>query len=309
MAVDWATRGNIRGPRGPRVVETVRSVSANTTAAANEMILVDATTAPVTVAPPSSPTVGDFVTVRKVDPGPNHVTWSGPTDGDPSAVIVTPTGATFVWVGDKWTVSAVSAAYSGVPAEGGGGGGSPSGGARVKPAVRVGDWIMGEASQIGTLARPNAELQVGWLWLDAGTYDRAAFQIDTPGSTGATLRLVVYADNEGRPGATLADVGAIAATSGGIRTVTGLSIVVPEGGAGVWAGVVAQSGPSQVPSYWSSTRTALPTVMQGTSYPALFYANTIPTWMATGVSGAAPAGSSLTQRADGFVRLMFRRSD
>lgn len=115
----WTSAGG--GPTTPTL--NVRTVTANTTAVANDFILVNANAANVTVTLPASPTVGQSVIVQRIDNLVGGFTCTiqaaGMTiQGDPTCTIVAQFwGATFTYTGGTtWNLSSTI----GVGSSGGG---------------------------------------------------------------------------------------------------------------------------------------------------------------------------------------------
>lgn len=177
------------------------------------------------------------------------------------------------------------------------------------PAAAVGEWMAQGAATTQSATTPAGEMRLGPLWLPAGTYDAVSWQNDVGGSITATQRAIAYLDSvtsPGRPGVLAFDTAAIAATSGGVKTITGLSLVIPAGGGIIWCAVVTQGAPTTAPSAHRVSRAGQQVVLT-TSNLALLYANIAPCWVATGVTGAAPATPTVTAQ-DGYTRMALRRS-
>lgn len=98
---------------------TVRTVTANTTAVVGEILMVDATAGPITITPPTSPVIGNQVVVVKTDTSANIVTWNGPVNSDATATFEARwAAAVLVFDGSVFVADATSvpSGSSGVPA-------------------------------------------------------------------------------------------------------------------------------------------------------------------------------------------------
>lgn len=171
------------------------------------------------------------------------------------------------------------------------------------PPPRVGDWVTVPASAIVADDPANGLAQLGPLWLPAGTYDRAMFNVSTGGSSGAVSKVVVYADAAGRPDELLLDSSTTTATASGDKTIT-VSMVIPAGGLLVWAGTVSQGGATTPPTY-SQVSAAASTKLWAAATPLLGFL-TAPNLQVSGLTGAAADAPSVTSDYQ-YTHLAFRR--
>ncbi len=122
LRTQFATQADLvtgLGAKAPRV--SVRLVSGPATVAVGELLKVDASGAPITIAPPNNPQPGDEVSIIKTDASTNSVVFNASVESDASAEIVGRwSGATFVYDGSLWLVRAVNVAYSAAPTASGG---------------------------------------------------------------------------------------------------------------------------------------------------------------------------------------------
>lgn len=122
LATQYATQTDLDtglGAKAPRL--TIRLVTGPDTVSVGELLKVDATTAPVMIAPPGNPQPGDEVAIIKVDASTNSVIFNASVESDASAEIVGRwSGATFTYDGSLWLVRAVNVAYSAAPTASGG---------------------------------------------------------------------------------------------------------------------------------------------------------------------------------------------
>src|SRR6478609_7892500 len=103
--VSTAAAAALAGKQGRWNVRVVATVGGGSswTLAAYDHIEVDATLGAATVSPPSTPVVGDEVTIKKTDASTNPVTFQGALDGSTNPSLIYRYG-TFraVWDGSVW---------------------------------------------------------------------------------------------------------------------------------------------------------------------------------------------------------------
>lgn len=208
----------------------------------------------------------------------------------------------------KWVCSRFSALTVPAPASGGVGGADLAGRSprMLLPRPRVGDWVAQPASAVTQAAVSVGGLTLGWNWLPPGTYGEVAFHVNAAAPAGSLLRVVAYADDNGRPGVLLADCGTVATTAAGMRNIAGYApLVVPDGGLGFWAGGVAQGAAGCNP--FLVTGNPLP--IASAAAPALWSPGAVGAFSLAGVTGAPPAdGSAFSAVAASVLRLGWRRT-
>jgi hypothetical protein len=92
----------------------------------------------------------------------------------------------------------------------GGGGSAPAAGQYLAPYMRAGLYYA-TAGTTTTTSPPNQSLRVTPLYVPrALTLDRIGLDVTTAGQAGAVIRLGIYADDGGYPGALVLDAGTIA---------------------------------------------------------------------------------------------------
>lgn len=123
----------------------------------------------------------------------------------------------------------------------------------------------------GSVQFSNGALAFMRLQTRGVTIDQIWCQVQTAGSAGALVRLGLYADAGGKPGALLLDAGTVDATVAGVKTIAVNNLVLPVGP--IWTAVVNQGAAATLP------------VLYGTG---------------TGVAEGVPLGTSDLARASGF---------
>lgn len=177
----------------------------------------------------------------------------------------------------------------------------------IVPVARVNEWAAHptSVSSPSAIAYPAGVLDLGPLWLGAGTYDAVAFHVTVAGSTGCVTRVAVYdGGTGGQPGSLLLETSAVDTTSTGLKTITGLSLVIPSGGKLVWAGAVNQGAPTTPASIivlglhpmYSVDSTASIQFPRGLCYRS------------TGTTGSVPATAAAFTREFLHARIGLRRS-
>lgn len=154
--------------------------------------------------------------------------------------------------------------------------------------VRPGWGWAGASSTANTTAMTANRLYTGPLGLTGTnsvttTVDRLGFTIDVAGSTGAVIRLGIYAYNDDGTGTLVLDAGTVPATSTG-NVEHPISQVLEPGVRYGWA-LVAQGGAATQPTVRNTNRArggrGVPTLFGATTTRECFYMD--------GVSGALPA--------------------
>lgn len=175
--------------------------------------------------------------------------------------------------------------------EGGGGGGIPGFSYAAGQAYPDVGYFGGNTINPANGIVTGAPFMVG----EAHTFTAISCVISTAGTTGAVVRMGVYADNgAGKPGSLITDAGTAAATTAVQVTVTA-SMALPAGPC--WLVLVTQGAPTTVPSYLCSdipgsavvgnpwgVRVATTTTVTG-ALPATFPASTF--------TGSAGSGAPL----------------
>lgn len=122
-------------------------------------------------------------------------------------------------------------------------------------------WVTGKYyTQVCLPGFGNAQLANGDLYVvpllvpAAYAVDRIACAVTTGGSAGAVIRLGIYADASGQPGALLVDAGTVAATTTGGKQIT----IAKTLSAGLWwLALVCQGAPVTTPTLAGSYADAL----------------------------------------------------
>lgn len=175
---------------------------------------------------------------------------------------------------------------------------TPVGEYLFQPAASVfGGWDPGEAN-----------LAVTSFFVNYGTYDQIIFNITNAGSTGSLARAVVYADTGGRPGLLLSDSPVVDGTTNGIKSaILNNSLVIPQSGTFVWAGVISQGAATTRCQY--SRHLSYTTSSFSSNQLYMFTGNYTPNYSISGITGAPPANlSSASHTGDSGVRVGLRRA-
>lgn len=172
-------------------------------------------------------------------------------------------------------------------------------------ATTLGEWHAPGAT-FGTSATLGfGTLRVAAYYISqACTVAQAAAEITAAGTAGNVLRLGIYADSGGKPGALVADWGTIAADAvAGFAKVTGLSTALAPGL--YWVGGVVQGATTQPTvrtiassQYAGSLGSADPAI--GTVFGA--------GWFVTGVTGALPGSFGAAAATGAAPRVHFKLS-
>lgn len=152
----------------------------------------------------------------------------------------------------------------------------------------------------------NGSLRVGpWFNPQPITLSAIGVDVTAAGDSGCKIRVGIYADNKGYPGALILDAGQLAADAIGTPIpALGSNLVLPRGW--YWIGGAVQLVTTTQPTVRIASGRATPTlqISQGTSFAANATANG---YRMTGVTGALP--STFTSTVDpiaGFPRLHFK---
>lgn len=79
----------------------------------------------------------------------------------------------------------------------------------------------GPTASAGTASRPNGFMTMVFYSIDfATTFDRIGCDVTTAGEASSVMRLGIYADNNGTPGALILDAGTVTTATTGIKTIT-----------------------------------------------------------------------------------------
>lgn len=124
------------------------------------------------------------------------------------------------------------------------------------PLMASGQWY-GPPGAVTTVNRPNAFITYGRLAVPEVTVDRIGVEITGAGSAGALLRLGIYADDGGKPGALLLDAGTVDGTLTGVQSI---SISKTLDAQVVWLAVAVQGAPVTTPTVRGITSASIPGV-------------------------------------------------
>lgn len=109
-------------------------------------------------------------------------------------------------------------------------------------------------SSIGTFTLPDGQMFAAPLAVPASTYlTGIGINVQAAGSTGAVIRLGIYADAAGEPGALVLDAGTVAATATGAVSV-GIGTTVGPGT--YWLCAVLQGAPATAPGVYATQGSA-----------------------------------------------------
>lgn len=133
------------------------------------------------------------------------------------------------------------------------------------------------------------------------TINAVALEITAPGEAGSVVRLGIYADLSGLPGALVSDFGTVAGDAVATPQITGLSVVLSPGL--YWFAAVAQNYVTTGPTVrWMST-SSLSTSTGTSPQPGNNQANV---WTIGGISGALPASLPTPSFGTGGPRIQFK---
>jgi hypothetical protein len=296
-ATGWTTPSGGGGGGGltPTGVQT-----ANVTATAGQLVLVDASAGSVQVTAPAAPVAGTTFAVKRLDAATTTVTvvsgGAALIDGDASLILGgLGSGATLIYDGSGWQISATAIV---------GAGGLDAASALLAPIYTVGNWFDRRSSQISTLTSvstgtvgfgPNLCVYVPVFLHRQVTIDTIGVLTGTTAPTaGSTIRFGLYAMSAaGAPsGAPLFDSDAKSlGTAANTAVTAALAATLPKG----WSYFALAMGSVAVGSVLgvASTATVIPNIGQaalGTTMAnyqtPLFYSETI----TGGVLPAASAG-------------------
>lgn len=285
------------------------------TALAQDLVLADASGGGFTVTLPTAPIDATLVEVKKLDASTNTITVStGGSDaysigGTSLSLLIQGQGVTWRYQAgtSKWIALNNDLPLSSIDSRFATASSVLRLGAVFAPSVAVGSYILDAAPGVNTYGQSESELSVTARFLPPGTYDTVAFQVSSAGSTGAVAKVAVYFEANGVPGTLAAYTPSVDCTSTGVKTgLLNTPMVIPSGGAIVFAGTVCQGGATTRPGFYRAVGQVLSAVFTSASfdmsnvYPSNFYTS--------GVTGVPPTTWTSTSRFDSSTRLAFRRS-
>lgn len=168
------------------------------------------------------------------------------------------------------------------------------GGARGQ-AMQSGYWYSTPASSVGTVIPTNGTMRASKLVVGSPcTLNAICTSVTVAGSTGALVRLGIYADAGDAPGALLVDAGTV---DGTVVGQTAATISLPVAAEQVlWLAVVTQGAPTTGPTVRNFTA---PTALGDTS-AATVLDNDLTAAQATGITGALPTTTTWTRAGNGY---------
>ncbi len=304
-------------PLGGGLPSNVVSRALAYTAAVNDFVLCDTTSAGFIVTLPTAPATGALVAVKKTSADANTLTIApaagGTTDGDATTTTtVRNAGAVFEHVGSNaWRISAVTSAQGPTGATGATGLTGPQGnvGPAGPAAGQVGYGVALTAGRFGYIGSaqfggPTAPTQAEALhypvyFSAARTITGIGVHCWAAGSAGAVVRIGIYSSTGTDPDALLAE-GTVAATSTGLIQVTFSQAVTV--GTLYHIVVVSQGAPTTAPTFLM-TLNNFPVF--GTTVTATEVTTVTGLYSKTGVTGALPStwGTPTRSAADARPRL------
>lgn len=153
----------------------------------------------------------------------------------------------------------------------------------IAAPIQSGAWRMTDGSSAFTSTHASGTERANPLRVPAGTTLVAVAVNVTTLAAASVVRVGARADNNGRPGALLADWGTVDSTTTGVKTISPIAFVVPSDL--IWITATAQGGNPVLSARFGSDRTAIDGATSGEVLATLVPAS----YFQSGVTGALPA--------------------